>query len=851
MRLQLPSSLHYPITVTELLKQPNDHVDRSEALFAYYYSTTVTEGNRFGEEHEVVKTFPSRYESPVEGVLRAWAIEEGTVIAADHVGVADIEEPCSHSVQFGGMCTICGKDMTEVSYNTDISNADRATISMTHDNNALTVSQDEATRVEEAAKRRLLQSKKLSLVVDLDQTIIHATVDPTVAEWQRDQDNPNHGAVKDVQAFQLATDGPGVRGCWYYIKLRPGLAAFLENVSKLYELHIYTMGTRAYARHIANIVDPERKIFGDRILSRDESGSLTAKNLQRLFPVDTKMVVIIDDRGDVWKWSDNLIKVTPYDFFVGIGDINSSFLPKKAELQSTPSPAVLPAPQVEAPLVEADTNPHEQTSGAADDDVLPAGADLPTKHDVSALDQLVSMGGGDDPTVLRQQATKQDETLTAQLQDRPLLQQQRRLDAADSAAAAMAEDMVADADPPSAPPRHHLLRDSDTELRYLEQNLREVHRAFFEEYDHKLDKAPTNRIAELRGDRSVRKVPVQEGSADLDAVPDVKCILPLMKLRVLEGVVLVLSGVVPLGTDIQRSDIALWATSFGARVALHVNKHTTHVVAARNRTAKVRQAARIQRIKIVATQWLLDSISQWQRLPEDDFLIPLHPDDREGGRGKHAMDVDVDLDLTDDDEDILLSSENDMPDHLDEDGENTNADTDDPDGVMPAELDENHSPVDGFEGYNWKEVEDDLADFLGSDGEDSEGESGASDSSQPGGVVMKRKRSQSSQLSATDDASRASEGGPQENGSPLAKRQQVARARTTTLKAVESSALNGSSLPSPDTTAEERADAEAEAEAELAAEEEELAEMGLDDFDLEQELAAEIERELSADVDEA
>lgn len=41
------------------------------------------------------------------------------------------------------------------------------------------------------------------------------------------------------------------------------------------------------------------------------------------------MVAVIDDRGDVWGWQSNLVKVMPYDFFVGIGDINSSFLPKQ------------------------------------------------------------------------------------------------------------------------------------------------------------------------------------------------------------------------------------------------------------------------------------------------------------------------------------------------------------------------------------------------------------------------------------------------------------------------------------------------------------------------------------------
>jgi RNA polymerase II subunit A C-terminal domain phosphatase len=73
------------------------------------------------------------------------------------------------------------------------------------------------------------------------------------------------------------------------------------------------------------------------------------------------MVVIIDDRADVWEWSPNLVKVIPCqwlavthreisrthiyfpdDFFVGIGDINSTFLPK-----ATTSPPTLATGEVD------------------------------------------------------------------------------------------------------------------------------------------------------------------------------------------------------------------------------------------------------------------------------------------------------------------------------------------------------------------------------------------------------------------------------------------------------------------------------------------------------------------------
>lgn len=54
---------------------------------------------------------------------------------------------------------------------------------------------------------------------------------------------------------------------------RPGLDRFLEDMSGLYEMHVYTMGTRSYADAICKVIDPDGKVFGSRILSRDESGS--------------------------------------------------------------------------------------------------------------------------------------------------------------------------------------------------------------------------------------------------------------------------------------------------------------------------------------------------------------------------------------------------------------------------------------------------------------------------------------------------------------------------------------------------------------------------------------------------
>lgn len=77
---------------------------------------------------------------------------------------------------------------------------------------------------------------------------------------------------QDVYHFQLSVGGP-----WYHARIRPHTKNFLENISKYFELHISTFGVREYAHHIAHFLDPDRKLFGQRILSRNECLNLMSK----------------------------------------------------------------------------------------------------------------------------------------------------------------------------------------------------------------------------------------------------------------------------------------------------------------------------------------------------------------------------------------------------------------------------------------------------------------------------------------------------------------------------------------------------------------------------------------------
>ena len=623
----------------------------------------------------------------------------------------------------------------------------RATIHMAHDNAGLTVSQREAARLEDDAKRRLLSSRKLSLVVDLDQTIIHATVDPTVGEWMGDKNNANYEALSDVRTFQLMDDGPGMHGCWYYIKLRPGLERFLRDISQLYELHIYTMGTRAYAKRIADIVDPTGNLFGDRILSRDESGSLTVKNLQRLFPVDTRMVIIIDDRGDVWRWNPNLIKVAPFDFFIGIGDINSSFLPQQQELTASTT-----ANSNE----EEDATTPSKNSNIAQPQVNGTGTapnpDQPEPSDVSTLEQLVNMGGGDDPGLLQEQTSAQEETIQQQVEDRPLLQKQKELDAEENVVESgdssyTSENSTNNNDvninnnslddettQEAIRTRNQLFEDSDRELDYLRERLEDVHRRFFEEYDKRRTRqAFGGRVAELKGEKTATKNSGKD-LANLDVVPDVKSIIPQIKLPVLDGVVIVFSGVLPLGTDTQNADISLWAKSFGAVIAQGVNARTTHLVAGRNRTAKVREATRYPKTKIVTTKWLLDSLTRWKHLDEGPYLLPVHPEDKGEPILANPELVESGWLSSSEDDNILVDGEDD-----DDDDESGLVEMTEQDFLSSGLT--SLSPI-GIGEDDRDAVDEELKEFLGSDDEsesqDDATEAATATAAEPHGTKRKR-----------------------------------------------------------------------------------------------------------------
>lgn len=185
---------------------------------------------------------------------------------------------CLHSIRIDRLCAICGAEVPR----------DDTLVPALHFTDRLFQTSKEALRLQKLKNKKLYEEKKMTLILDLDQTIIHTTL------WKIECD------------FTFLIDS-----AVFYVKLRPHLDKFLDEVVKLFEIHIYTMGTREYAEGVCKLIDPDGKYFGDRVVSRSENFNELKKSISRISCI-SRNVVILDDRADVWDYNKNLVLIRPF-----------------------------------------------------------------------------------------------------------------------------------------------------------------------------------------------------------------------------------------------------------------------------------------------------------------------------------------------------------------------------------------------------------------------------------------------------------------------------------------------------------------------------------------------------------
>jgi len=123
----------------------------------------------------------------------------------------------------------------------------------------VSISERESQQLAKLDIQRLSGMKKLSLVLDLDHTLLHATADPRAQQFH----DSLHDDVRTLRLPLVMETQPNGQNqptqqqpifMTHYVKLRPHLKEFLNGVRDTYELTVYTAGTRQYAEEITIIL---------------------------------------------------------------------------------------------------------------------------------------------------------------------------------------------------------------------------------------------------------------------------------------------------------------------------------------------------------------------------------------------------------------------------------------------------------------------------------------------------------------------------------------------------------------------------------------------------------------------
>ncbi|KAG2315929.1 hypothetical protein Bca4012_066771 [Brassica carinata] len=202
---------------------------------------------------------------------------------------------CFHAASLHGICVACNSMVDEhYLYRRPFDHLSPG-LQLTHDAVALT------KRL--ATNSSSLGEQKLHLVLDLDHTLLHTTEVSRLTEAEKYL----------IGEARIRDDLWKLKSSDFLVKLRPFVRDFLREASKMFTMHVYTMGTRSYAESILKLIDPDRFYFGHRVITRDESPC--TKTLDFVF-ADDRGVMIVDDTRDVWPdHQRNLIEISEYNYF--------------------------------------------------------------------------------------------------------------------------------------------------------------------------------------------------------------------------------------------------------------------------------------------------------------------------------------------------------------------------------------------------------------------------------------------------------------------------------------------------------------------------------------------------------
>ena len=362
-----------------------------------------------------------------------------------------------------------------------------------------------------------------------------------------------------------------------------------------------------------------------------------------LFPCGDSMVCIIDDREDVWNFSPNLIHVKPYRFFQGTADINAppgldkkehdkEPITHKAHLVARSNSKEDDSDENDGKAEEAEKQHTDATQNENTEDIQSS----KNKHDDDKTEELNGKKENKEKSEIVENEIKDSESKTKSesIQDtsneskqsaksnseekeeenddvrgdeKKDLQENKPADE-ENGRGTTKEQEKGEKEETKNEEMEIEWDDDDDYLLYLEDILVTVHKAFYDMYDQ----------LKSKGEDAEK--------------PDMKNILPYVKRKVLKGKNLLFSGVFPMNVPLEKSRAYHVAKMLGANVqtdfvpkakdGLNKSDYTTHVVAARLGTIKVKLAQKHKHVKLVNPQWLWTCAERLQHV--DERLYPLN-----------------------------------------------------------------------------------------------------------------------------------------------------------------------------------------------------------------------------------
>ncbi|XP_076751000.1 RNA polymerase II subunit A C-terminal domain phosphatase Fcp1 [Xylocopa sonorina] len=537
-------------------------VSAGRVLFLYQNVSSGTEDGKGPEKKYRVTRF---------GRVTKLLAKEGDIVQPGQVIMT--LEGCKHPTVMKDLCAECGVDLRVegIGKEDESTKVSQASVPMVHSVPELKVCPELAEKIGKEDEQRLLSDRKLALLVDLDQTIVHTTNDNVL---------PN---MKDVYHYQLY----GPNSPWYHTRLRPNTKHFLLEMSRLYELHICTFGARNYAHTVASLLDKDGTLFSHRILSRDECFDPASKtaNLKALFPCGDDLVCIIDDREDVWQGCGNLVQVKPYHFFRHTGDIHAPPGLGKNDV------LVLPELQNTNEFCSNDNPNGSDKNGAPE--LLNEENETNDNSKKEIQETTENKENECDSTEKNDQNTKNDITNNFDLNPDSNNENSDSITLEEAKESLSPTELVQDtkSGDKNADENNVIDEDDDDYLLYLEDILRRIHAEFYATIDKGLERKP------------------------------LRDIIPRVRSQVLKGVCLTFSGLIPTHQKLHQSRAYKVARAFGAEVAQDLSDKTTHLVAIRPGTAKANAAKKNPNIKIVNPDWLWTCAERWEHV--DERLFPL------------------------------------------------------------------------------------------------------------------------------------------------------------------------------------------------------------------------------------